>query len=345
MSHPGDAPEILKPDADTEQETDEPAPHEAVLEKGRGRTARSPLQIPLKGWRDILIRVVSETLKDNLGLVSAGVAFYFLLAVFPSIAAFVSIYGLIYDPADAQQQVSSMMGLLPEEARKLMLDQMQALTGGSQKALGIGAVVSILLALVSAMRGTMALMIALNIVYEERETRNFIMLRLVAFALTIASVLFIIIALALVAALPAVLQQIGFGSWVATAFSLARWPLLALLFIIILSTMYRLGPSREKAKWRWVTMGSVVATLLWLCGSALFSWYVSGFANYNETYGSLGAVVILLMWFYVTAYIILIGGELNSELEHQTGEDSTISPEQPMGQRGAHVADTLGKTP
>ncbi|GAA3964856.1 YihY/virulence factor BrkB family protein [Allohahella marinimesophila] len=343
MSHPGDAPEVLKPER--EQDTDEPLPHEAIKEKSRGRAAQSPLEMPILGWRDILMRVVSETLKDNLGLVSAGVAFYFLLAIFPSIAAFVSIYGLLYDPADAQAQVSSMMGLLPEDARKLMLDQMQALTGGSQKALGFGAVIGILLALVSAMRGTMALMIALNIVYEERETRNFIMLRLVAFALTIASVLFIIVALALIAALPAILQQYGFGSWVAQAFSMARWPLLALLFITILSTMYRLGPSRAKPQWRWVTVGSVVSTLLWLGGSALFSWYVSGFANYNETYGSLGAVVILLMWFYVTAYIILLGAELNSELEHQTAKDSTVGPEEPLGERGAHVADTIGKKP
>ena len=344
MSHPGDPPKVLKPDHEDEPSSDAPVTHQALREEGRGRTARSPLEMPLKGWKDVIFRVVSETLKDNLGLVSAGVAFYFLLAIFPTIAAFVSIYGLLYDPADAQQQVSSMMGLLPEDARKLMLTQMQALTGGSQKALGFGALISIVLAIVSAMRGTMAMMIALNIVYEERETRNFFKLRLIAFGLTIASVLFMIVALALIAALPAILQQFGFGSWVATAFSMARWPLLALLFVVILSAMYRLGPCRRKAQWRWVTTGSIAATLLWLGGSALFSWYVSGFGNYNETYGSLGAVVILLMWFYVTAYIILIGGELNSELEHQTGEDSTVGPDRPMGERGAHVADTLGKT-
>jgi len=311
----------------------------------RGRNATRPGQIPKAGWRDVLLRVKSEMGKDNLGLVSAGVAFYFLLSIFPAIGAFVSIYGLVYDPADAQNQVQSMSEMMPGDARTLLMDQMRSLTSGSEKALGFGALLGIFLALWSTMKGTTAIMTALNIVYDEEETRGFIKLNLTAFALTVGAVLFFAISLALIAALPPILEGIGVGRWVEAAFSILRWPLLAFLVVMTLAIFYRYAPDRKQPRWRWVNPGSLTAATLWLIGSALFSWYVSNFGSYNETYGSLGAVIVLLMWFYVTAYIVLIGGELNAELEHQTRQDTTEGREEPMGQRQAYVADTVGKKP
>lgn len=309
-----------------------------------GREATRPSQVTRKGWWDVLMRVKSEMAKDNLGLVAAGVAFYFLLSIFPALAAFVSIYGLVYDPADAQQQVQSLSEVLPAEARSLLMAQLQQLTGGSSTALGFGVLLGILLALWSAMQGSMALMTALNIVYDETESRGFFRLRLVAFGLTLGTVLFLALSLMLLAALPPLLENLGIGRWVEILFKVARWPLLALLVIMVLAVLYRYAPDRRQAKWRWVNPGSLTATALWLIGSALFSWYVSNFASYNETYGSLGAVIVLLMWFYVTAYILLLGGELNAELEHQTRQDTTEGPPKPQGKRQAYVADTLGKS-
>ena len=311
----------------------------------RGRDADTPRDIPKAGWRDVLLRVKDGIARDNLGLVAAGVAFYFLLAIFPALGAFVSIYGLVFDPTDAQQQISSFSNILPPDARKILLDQMQALTSGTRSALGFGAVFGILFALWSSMRGTMAMMTALNIVYNERESRGFIKLRVVAFLFTLGMVLFLAASLALIAALPPILAQMGIGHWAETAFRILRWPLLAIFVMLMLAILYRFAPDRRNAQWRWVNPGSILATLLWLIGSGLFSWYVSSYASYNETYGSLGAVVILLMWFYLTAYIFLIGAELSAEMEHQTNRDTTEGEEKPMGQRGAYVADTLGKKP
>lgn len=316
----------------------------ARAESDRGRHATRPQEVPAKGWRDVLLRVKSEMDKDNLSIVAAGVAFYFLLSIFPALAAFISIYGLLNDPADAQQQVQAFSEILPAEARTILLAQLQQLTSGPSSALSFGALFGLLLALWSAMKGTMALITALNIVYDEQEQRGTIRLYLVAFLLTMGAVLFLALSLALIAVIPPILQQLGIGSWVETAFNVARWPILALVVILTLSAVYRFAPSRRSPQWRWVNPGSLTAAALWLISTALFSWYVSSFGSYNETYGSLGAVVILLMWFYITSYIFLLGGELNAELEHQTREDTTDAG-QPLGKRGAYVADTVGKKP
>tara|TARA_R100000306_G_scaffold62518_1_gene71698 strand:- start:34174 stop:35136 length:963 start_codon:yes stop_codon:yes gene_type:complete len=317
------------------------ATHQARAD--HGREASSPTEISKSGWKDILVRTWKEKANDNLGLVAAGVAFYFLLAVFPAIGAFISIYGLMYDPAEAQQQMSDVMAVMPAEARDILQAQIQQLAQRGGGTLGLSAVIGILLAIWSSMKGTSALMTALNIVYDEQEDRGFVYLKFVTFLITFGAFVFVAASLALIAAAPAVLEHMGLGNWVETAIQYARWPVLALLFMFLLAVLYRFAPSRSAPKWRWVTLGSVTGTILWIVGSLLFSWYASNFGSYNETFGSLGAVILLLMWFYITAFIILLSGELNAEVEHQTKKDTTSDRKEPMGQRDAYVADTVGE--
>ncbi|MFW5824952.1 MAG: YihY/virulence factor BrkB family protein [Marinobacter sp.] len=315
------------------------------LGSSRGREARHPHHIDVRGWRDITLRIKDKVLNDNLGLIAAGVAFYFLLALFPLISAFLSIYGLIFDPEEAREHVSHLVGVMPEESRRLVTRQTDELTTGSDSALGLGALVSIVIALWIARRGVNAMIIALNIAYGEDDDRNLIHQLLLSLALTLGLILFFILSLAIVAAAPLAFQFLGLRPAAEAALDLLRWPILGLLVVMALAVMYRFAPDRRYARWRWLTPGAVLSVILWLIASGLFSWYVSNFGNYNETYGSLGAVVILLLWFYLTAYAFLLGAELNSEMEHQTGEDTTTGDDQPMGERGAFVADDLGKKP
>jgi membrane protein len=311
----------------------------------RGRAADTPKEIPASGWRDVLWRVKDETARDNLSLVAAGVAFYALLAIFPAIAATVSIYGLLVDPQTVSEQLAATSQVLPEEARSIIDEQLTRVASSAPTALGLGALVSLLLALWSANKGTQSLIAALNIVYDEREKRGFVRLTLISLGLTLAIILFVIVGLAAIAALPALLGNLGLPEEVRRLAGWLRWPLLGLGFVTGLAVLYRFAPSRNEPRWRWVTWGAVLATVLWLLGSALFSWYVANFGAYNETYGSIGAVAVLMMWFWLSALIVLLGAELNAEMEHQTSRDTTRGPERPMGERGAYVADTLGEQP
>ncbi len=311
----------------------------------RGRHARRPAKIPWAGWKDIAYRVVGEVLRDNLYLVAAGVAFYWLLALFPALAVVVSAYGLVSDPLQVQQQLVAMSQVLPGATVQVIGDELHALATAPATALGLGAIIGTVISLVTAMWGTMALMTALNIVYDERETRSFFMLYGLALLLTAGALLFSVFALLLVAAAPAYLQVAGntVSRLVQFMINIGRWPMLAAVMIAALAALYRYGPSRRHAKWRWISVGAVLGTLLWLLASAAFSLYVSEFQTYNKTYGSLAAFVVLLMWFYITAYVILLSAEIDAEIEHQTTVDSTVGPDRPMGERGAFVADTVGK--
>ena len=315
-----------------------------TLADDRGRHASTPSEIPVKGWKDTLFRVKDELGKDNISIVASGVAFYFLLAIVPALGATISIYGLVSDPATVEQQLTAISSFLPQEAHAILEDQLTRITSQSGGALGIGAIIGLLLTIWSATKGVKTLMTALNIAYDETESRSFIKLNLIALALTVGAIAFVIIALVTVAALPALFGNLGLEETIRTLVNYLRWPALMLVLIVALGVLYRYGPSRSTPRWRWVSWGAVTAAVLWIVGSGLFSYYVSNFGSYNETYGSLGAVVILLMWFFLTAYIILLGAELNSELEHQTAVDSTVDGTQPMGERGAYVADTLGET-
>jgi membrane protein len=313
--------------------------------RSRGREAHKPEEIPKSGWRDIALRVKEKTARDNLSIIAAGVAFYGLFAIFPAIAALVSIYGLVADPAQVQQQLLAYGGMLPEEALQILNRQLTSVAESAGGALTLGAIGGLLFALWSSARGTKSLFIALDIVYDEEEKRGFLKFNGQALLLTLGAILFVLVSLSLIAVLPAVLAIVGLPSGVQALLSWGRWPLLVVLVVFGLAVLYRYGPDRDQPQWRWVSWGAVTAAVLWVVVSALFSLYVSNFGNYNETYGSMGAVIILMMWFYLTAYMVLLGAEINAEMEHQTKKDTTRGHPRRMGEREAKVADTVGRQP
>ncbi len=307
----------------------------------QGRRAEWPSQFRLAAWKDIGRRVTSEVRRDNLSIVAAGVAYYAFLALFPALVALISLYGLIADPSDVERLMRSANAVMPGEASTLLNGQLHSLVTSSSSSLSLGVAFSVLLALWSAMSGTKTLMTAFNIAYEEDEKRGFLHLNAVALMLTLGVIAGAVVAMALVTAVPVVLGSIDLpGPW-STVISWLRWPVLGVAMLAGLAVLYRYAPSRERAKWRWVSAGAVVTTLLWLIASGLFSWYVSHFGSYNKTYGSLAAVVILLMWFYISAFLILLGAEINSEMEHQTAADTTTGAWRAMGERGAEAADRV----
>jgi membrane protein len=304
-----------------------------------GEYADKPQSIPKRGWMQVLRRVQGEIGADNLSIVAAGVAFYALLAIFPALAALVMIWGVVADPAEVTAQLEPLQSLMPAGAFSILDDQLTSLAAREKATIGVGLLFSLALAIWSSAKGIKALFMALNIAYEEGEERGFFRLNLMALAFTAGAILFVIASIGLIAGLPAALAFIDVGGMFEKLALLLRWPIIAVLAMMALAILYRWGPSRAPAKFRWITPGAVVATLLWLGGSLAFSIYVENFGSYNETYGSLGAVVILLMWFFVSAYCVCLGAELNAELEHQTRRDSTTGPSRPAGARGAYVAN------
>lgn len=319
------------------------AKHIDIDERRRGRQASRPSEIPRSGWKDVLLRTKRQTSRDYISLVAAGVAFYGLLAIFPALAAAISIYGLVADPADVQQQMSSVMSVLPEQAAGILRQQMQSLASQPSGGLSIGVAVGIVLALWSAAKGMKALMQGLNIAYDEQESRGFFKLNGIALLLTVGGIVFGLLALSVITLVPAAVQMLNLSGAIAALVSLVSWPLLLGALVVALAVAYRYGPSRDEPQWRWTSWGAGVAAGLWLAGSLLFSVYVANFGSYGETYGSLGAVVILMMWLFLSAYAVLLGAELNSELERQTKHDTTVGRAEPMGSRGAHAADSLGR--
>jgi membrane protein len=306
----------------------------------RGRSAATPAQIPKAGWRDIATRTKDAISEDNIPIISGGVAFFLLLGLIPGLAAFISIYGLVADPADIQAQFASLSGFLPEDARRLLEEQMTRIAGQPSTA-GLAAAISILIALWSGSTAMKTLMNALNIVYNEQEKRSYIKLTLTALGLTLLMIVIGIVSLTLIVVLPPLVGTLGLGDAASTIVSLLRWPLLLVVALIALAVVYRYGPSRDEAQWKWLSAGAVTATVLWVIGSALFAVYSGNFGNYNETYGSLGAVVVLMMWLYISAFVVLLGAEMNAQIEHQTSHDTTKGKPEPMGRRGAHVADNV----
>lgn len=279
--------------------------------------------------------------KDNLSIVAAGVAFYIFLGLIPALGAVVSIWGLVSDPVTIQQQVDSMSGMLPQDVIKIVDEQMSGVA--NQKAgATLGAIVGVLLAIWSGAKAMKSLMNGLNVTYGEEETRGFIRLNVTAIALTVAGIVGFLLAIGIIVALPIGLKYVGLGSTAAALVNIVRWPLLGIFAVLGLGILYRYGPDRNPAQWRWVSWGAVLATLIWIAVSAGFSFYVSNFGNYNKTYGSLGAVVVFLMWFLLSAYVVLFGAELNAEMELQTARDTTDVREKSHGKRGAHRADDIG---
>lgn len=313
--------------------------------KRRGRKAKKPTRIPASGWRDILLRVFEEQGRDNLGVVAAGVAFFALFSIVPAITALVSVYGLFSDPMDVQQHLASLKELMPESSYRILRSQVTDIAANSNGRLGFGLAIGIVLALWSAAKGTKSLMTALNIVNDEEETRGILKFNAFALVLTFGAIMFMIVALTLIVAVPGLLGNLGLPFGVRLLVAGTRWVLLAGFIILALSILYWIAPDRSRPKWRWVSWGAVLATLFWLIGSYLFSWYVAHFNSFNATYGSMGVIIILLTWLYLTAYLVLVGAELNAEMEHQTEIDTTRGKPQPQGERNAYMADTVGKKP
>jgi membrane protein len=307
-----------------------------------GAGADTPSEVPAQGWKEIAQRVFTRIGRDRILLVAAGVTFYALLALFPAIAALVSIFGLVADPALIERQMQNMAGIVPGGAVEIIGGQVQRIASQGGGTLGVSFVTGLVISLWSANAGMKSMFDALNIVYQEEEKRSFLKLNARSLALTLGAMLFLIVAAGAIIVLPAIFSLIGLGETsVGTLLALARWPLLLLILMVFLAVLYRYGPSRDKPRWRWVTWGSGLAAFAWLAGSALFSWYVANFGNYNETYGSLGAAIGFLTWIWLSAIVILVGGELNAELEHQTERDTTEGPSRPLGTRGAEMADRV----
>ncbi|MGG5823407.1 YihY/virulence factor BrkB family protein [Falsiroseomonas sp. HW251] len=317
-------------------------PHAATIpQDGAGRDADHPHQIPRAGWWMIIKRTLNQANEDRLLSEAAGVTFYALLALFPAIAALISLYGLIADPATISKQFDQLQGIVPGGGMQLIEEQVRRVSSKPSGTLGVGAIIGLAVSLWSANQATKAMFDALNVVYEEKEKRSFIRLTLVSLAFTLGGLIFAIVSMIAVILLPVVFNVIGLQTQVEWLLRIARWPLLLLLVGTILAALYRFGPSRERARWRWVTWGSAMAAIVWFAGSIGFSWYVENFGSYNETYGSLGAVIGFMTWIWISSAVVLLGGELNAEMEHQTARDTTTGPEQPMGTRGAKMADTV----
>ncbi len=317
-------------------------PQGSAHEPGRGREAETPEAIPVAGWKDILWRVYEDLSSHRLLAVSAGVTFYALLAIFPAIAALVSLYGLFADPATIARQLDAMGGFMPGGAVEIIGEQVKRIASKPNGSLSLGLVTGLAVSLWSANAGMKAMCDALNVVNDETEKRGIVKLNALSLALTLGALAVLILAIAAVVVLPVVLNLIGLGAAAEWTLTLIRWPLLLAVMVGGLAALYRFGPSRDVVKWRWLTWGSVFAGLAWLAGSALFSFYVARFGNYNATYGSLGGAIGFMTWIWISTTIVLIGAELNAEMEHQTARDTTVGAAKPLGDRGAAMADQVG---
>jgi len=313
--------------------------------KPRGRDAAAPWHIPWRGWRDVWVRVWQESSRDNLSLIAAGMAFYAMLSLAPALAVIISVYGLVNSPEDLQYQLTVISSYLPAEAQALIEEQLLELVSTRDMRLGWGIAASAGVSLWSSSRAMKSLFGGLNAVYEELETRGWFWLAVQSVGFTLAGLLVLILTILGIPILHSLLEYLPLSDAVAILGQVLSWFLVSSIVLVGLAILYRYGPSRRRAQWRWVSVGALVAWFTWITASAGFSWYVTHFDSYQKTYGALGAVAILLMWFYVSAYAVLIGAELNAELEHQTEIDSTIGPEQPRGKRGAVMADEVGEVP
>jgi membrane protein len=314
-----------------------------VADGGRGRQAAQPQQIPPRGWKEIALRLKTEVKQDQVPLLAAGVAFYALLSLFPAIIAGVSIYGLVANPDTVRDQIAKLTGMLSPETAKLIGEQIKQITASAGGALGLATVLGILTALWSASSGMKALITGVNMAYDETETRKFVKLRGLALLLTLGAMALMGIALLLIVAFPAVTDDWPTAlRWTA---SILRFVLLAALLLVGLAVLYRSAPDRDEPKWSWVSWGSAIAAVLWVVASIGFSLYASFFGNYNKTYGALAGVIILLFWLWLTALVVLVGAELNTEMELQTARDTTKGPERPLGERQAHAADHVAAAP
>ena len=309
---------------------------------GRGRSASAPSEIPARGWKDVLLRVYGNIGEHRVVALAAGVTFYSILALFPATAALVALYGLFADPASIAARLDSLADVLPGGAVDILGGEMRRIAAQGSSTLSLTFIGSLLLALWSANAGVKSFFDTLNLVYREREKRGFITLNAISLAFTASAIVFFLLAIGGMVVLPIVLDRIGLGGGAELLLKVLRWPVLLLLVMFGLSCLYRFGPSRANPKWRWVTWGSAAAAIAWLAASLLFSWYAANVGSYNKTYGSLGAMIGFMIWIWLSAIVVLLGAELNAELEHQSARDTTTGSARSLGRRGATMADTVG---
>jgi membrane protein len=312
-------------------------------ERARGRDAVKPLQIPWLGWKDILYRLWNEVADDRVGTVAAGTTFFLLLAIFPALAAMVSLYGLAADPITISEHVADVKGYVPSAVIDMLGNELKRLTENRGTALGFGFVSGLAVALWSANNGIRALFDALNVAYDEKEKRGFFKLLFVSLSFTLGAIVFAAVLLNVVVGVPIVIKFLNLGPVGDLLVTVLPAIVLFTMAIFGLATLYRFGPSRTRPKWRWITPGSIFAAVVWLIFSTLFSWYLSHWTDYSATYGSLGAIIGVMMWMYLSLWVVLVGAELNAEIEHQTAADTTIGPDKPLGSRGAFMADDVGQ--
>ncbi|GAB3304149.1 YihY/virulence factor BrkB family protein [Geodermatophilus aquaeductus] len=333
-------------------ERGEPAPDPGRVPPGGpspsqlpGVHADAPTQIPIRGWKQIVKRAWAENNADNMPIIAGGVAFFAFLAIFPALIATISLYGLVASPETVARQVESLSAQLPDSAAELIGDQLTAITQNSGGALSLSLVISVLAALWSASGGTGNVITAVNIAYDEVETRSFVKRKALALGLTLGGILFVLVTFALVAVVPAVLDQLPLGVVGTVLAQVVRWVLLLGVFAGSLAVLYRVAPDRDAPQLKWVSLGAIVVTVIWALVSLGFSFYVNNFGSYDKTYGAIAGVIVLMLWLYLTCYLVLLGAEINSESEHQTAEDTTEGPPVPMGDRNATMADELPDPP
>jgi membrane protein len=320
----------------------ETSPAGAAMQPGHGRRSKSPFAIPWAGWKDILWRTYQRIDDDRLLATAGGVVFFGLLAIFPAVTALVSSYGLFADPATISDNLQTLAMMLPAGTFEIVEDQVARVVSKGNSVLGTTFVFGLVLALWSANAGVKSIFDALNVAYEEREKRGFIKLNLISLSFTVGAIVALLLMVGAVVAFPLALDHLGIAPESKLIVALARWPLLLVILLAALAVLYRFAPSRDAPRWQWLSIGAVAAALLWIAGSSLLSWYLSAFANYNATYGSLGAAIGLMTWMWMSAIVIMFGAELNSEIERQTLRDTTTGRPKPLGSREAVSADTVG---
>ena len=325
-----------------EANSPETNPASAAMQPGHGRRSKSPFKIPWAGWKDIFWRTYQRIDDDRLLATAGGVVFFGLLAIFPAVTALVSFYGLFADPSTISSNLQTLATMLPEGSFQIVADQVARVVSKGNTALGATFLFGFVLAIWSANAGVKSIFDALNVAYEEREKRGFIKLNLISLSFTVGGIVALLLMVAAVVAFPLALDHLGLAPESKLIVALARWPLLLVILLAALAILYRFAPSRDAPRWQWLSIGAVTAALLWIAGSALLSWYLSAFANYNATYGSLGAAIGLMMWMWMSAIVVMFGAELNSEIERQTLRDTTTGPPKPLGSREAVSADTVG---
>lgn len=309
----------------------------------RGRDADTPNEIPVRGLRDVLWRVVKAVIADRVTLIAAGVTYFMLLSLFPALGALVALYGFVADPTTIMSHIGTFASVFPPGSFDLILNQLTSLTQQTTSTMSFAFFSGLAVAIWSANSGMKALFDAMNVAYSEEEKRGIVRLNILSLGFTVGALMVAIVLIIMIGVLPAALTYLWLDRWQELLARFLRWPFMLIVFGCGISMIYRYGPSREQAKLKWLSWGVVFSTLLWLIASVLYSFYLENFANYNATYGTLGALIGLMVWVWISVIILIVGAALNAELEHQTRQDSTTGSPKPMGERGAVVADTIGE--